>query len=250
MARGLGRERVHSGKEGFTLLEMLAAFAIASVIILATAALLHNLAVPFARGTSRVANGERLALAAERLATDIGSARFILQPTSAGPSVAFLGETRRVTFIGVSGLDAPLRGQVARSAEVVSFDIEADGDATHVVRRRAPWLGARTQFQDAALGDQVVLLAGAFEAAFSFARAAPDGALTWVNSWANEPALPRLVKLSLRDRTSGIDLFGGATFAIHANAPPACALQDAAKDCLSSSTSDDQRPVKSASQQR
>ena len=229
-------DRVQSGKQGFTLLEMLAAFAVASVIILATAALLHNLAVPFARGTSRVNNGERLALAAERLATDIGSARFISQPASAGATAAFFGAPSKVTFIN-------------GSAEVVSLDIEAVGDATQIVRRRAAWPGQRTRFQSVALHDQVVLLAGAFDATFSFARAAPNGALTWVNSWANEAALPRLVKLSLRDRASGIDLLGGASFVVHADAPPACARQDATADCLGSSTDDGARPQQSASRQ-
>jgi prepilin-type N-terminal cleavage/methylation domain-containing protein len=230
------RERAHSGQHGFTLMEILAAFAVASVIILATASLLHNLAVPFARGTSRVNNGERLALAAERLAADIGSARFIAQPASAG-ATAFLGQPRRAMFIN-------------GAAEVVSLDIEALADATQLVRRRGPWPGLHTQFQSAAMRDPVVLLAGAFEASFSFARAAPNGALTWVNSWVNEPALPRLVKLSLRDRASGIDLFAGAAFAIHADAPPACARQDATADCLSGSIDNGARPQQSASRQQ
>jgi prepilin-type N-terminal cleavage/methylation domain-containing protein len=232
----LVHERGHSGEQGFTLVEILPALAVASVIILATAALLHNLAVPFARGTSRVSNGERLVLAAERLATDIGSARFISQAASAGATAAFLGKPGKVTFIN-------------GSAEVVSLDVEAAGNATQIVRRRAAWPGQRTQLQSVALGDQVVLLAGGFDASFSFARGAPDGSLTWVNSWVNEPALPRLVKLSLRDHVTGVDLFGGTAFVIHADAPAACARQDAAADCLAGSTDDGARSQRSPSQQ-
>lgn len=226
----------NAGKRGFTLMEIIAALAVASVIILATAALLHNLAVPFARGTSRVNNGERLALAAERLAADIGSARFIVQSAAGGTSSTFVGQARKVLFIN----DA---------SQVVSLDIEVTDDATQIVRRRGPWPGLRTPFQSVALRDQVVLLAGSFEASFSFARTAKNGALTWVNSWTNEQTLPRLVKLSLRDRASGTDLFGGAAFAIRAEAPMACALQDAAADCLPGNDDDSDRPKQSASRQ-
>ena len=49
---------------GFTLVEVLAALAITSVIIAATVGLTHNVALYFDRGTRGVAEGERLLLAA------------------------------------------------------------------------------------------------------------------------------------------------------------------------------------------
>jgi len=221
-------------QSGFTLIETIAAFAVASVVILASAALLHNVALSFDHGTSRVTNGERLALAAERLATDIGSAGFVLQKTSAGVATAFSGTPTRIVFIGFEGADAGLRGdEQPRGQEVVSLTAEADGDATQIVRRRAPWPGPRTPFDTVPLKDDVILLKGAFDATFSFARAAPDGALSWADSWAGEPTLPRLVKLALRDRATGGDLLGGAEFAIRADAPLPCAVADAELDCLS-----------------
>ena len=230
----LGRDRVSCGKQGFTLVEVLAAFAIASVIILATAALMHNVVLSFDRGTGRVSAGERLVLAAERVAADVGSARFVQQTTSAGAVAAFLGEPTKIAFIGAGLIDPARRPDAVTPAlpEIVSVTVEAADGTTEVVRRRAAWLDPRARIEDVALGDEVVLVAGQFDAAFAFARISPEGALTWSSSWAGERNLPRLVKLSLRDRATGIDLLGGAAFVIRADAPRACAQAAASAECL------------------
>jgi general secretion pathway protein J len=233
------RQRSHnanSDESGFTLIETIAAFAIGAVVILAAAALLHNVAFSFDHGANRVTNGERLALAAERLATDIGSAGFVLQKTSAGTAAAFAGGTTRIVFISQEGADAGLRrDDRLPGQEVVSLTAEAAGDGTQIVRRRALWPGPRTPFDTVPLKDDVVLLEGTFDAAFSFARSAADGTLSWVDSWTGERTLPRLVKLTLRDRATGGDLLGGAEFTIRADAPSLCAAADAGLECLSGS---------------
>jgi hypothetical protein len=59
----------------------------------------------------------------------------------------------------------------------------------------------------------------------------PDGAISWSSSWSAEKSLPRLVKLTVRDRASGIDLLGGAEFLIRADASRACAREGANPDC-------------------
>jgi Prokaryotic N-terminal methylation motif len=227
--------RAYDNRSGFTLVEMLAAFAIASAVIFATAALLHNLALSFDRGTSRVAGGERLAVVAERLATDLGSAAFVLQKTSAGPAAAFAGSSTKVVFVGFRGADAVAKRNEPQygSQQVVSLSVEEADETTKIVRRRAAWPGPRTLFQDVALGDEVVLLEGTFDATFAFARVTAEGALNWVDAWTGERTLPRLVRLKLRDRVSGGDLLGGAEFVIRADAPSPCAVADANVDCLS-----------------
>jgi hypothetical protein len=198
---------------------------------------MHNVVFAFDRGTGRVSAGERLLLAADRLAADIGSARFVTQGTTAGALAAFVGQPTKITFIGAGMIDPARRQEEGVSAvpEVVSLSVEDADGTTQLVRRRAAWLDPRTRLQDVALRDEVVLVAGQFDAAFAFARVGPDGALTWNNSWAGETSLPRMVKLSLRDRASGIDLLGGAEFVIRADAPRACARAGAGVDCLSSS---------------
>ena len=80
------RNRTRAGCDGFTLIEVLAALAIASVIIMASTALIHNVALFFDRGTRSVTEAERLMLAVERLAGDFSSARFVSRRTEAGDS--------------------------------------------------------------------------------------------------------------------------------------------------------------------
>jgi prepilin-type N-terminal cleavage/methylation domain-containing protein len=228
-----------ANRQGFTLVEVLAAFAIASVIMVATAALMHSVALSFDRGTNRVSGAERLLLAADRLASDIGSARFVKQVMSAGAVAAFRGEPTRIMFVGAGGIDPGQRRGSAEAPgeEVVSISIEHVGDTTQVVRRRGAWLGSRARFEDVLLRDEVALVEGLFDASFAFARVNPDGALSWSDSWTDAQRLPRLVKLNLRERASGIDLFGGAEFVIHADAPAPCARAGAAAECVTKGVS-------------
>jgi general secretion pathway protein J len=228
-------QRAYNDQSGFTLIEMVAAFAIASVIILAAAALLHNVALSFDRGTGRVAGGERLAVAAQRLSADIAAAGYVLQKTPAGIRPTFVGATDRVVFISSLAAPGPIAPPFA-GRQVVSLTVEAAGDDSQIVRRQAAWPGPRAPFEDVTLGDDVILLKGAFDAAFQFARAMPDGSLSWVDSWTDEQTMPRSIKLTMRDRASGVDLLGGAEFALRADAPAACAIADASSNCLSGSS--------------
>ncbi len=127
---------------GFTLIEVLAAFAIASVIIIATATLIHDVALHFDRGTRGVNEAERLMLAVERLSADFGSARFVPRSTEAGMAVAFTGEQAgdhkpaKIVFVGDAGIASGPPG-----AEIVILTVEEDGGAMRLVRRRASWTG-------------------------------------------------------------------------------------------------------------
>src|SRR6476620_1264658 len=86
------RNRTRAGCDGFTLVEVLAALAIASVIIMASAALIRNVALFFDRGTRGVTEAERLMLAVERLGVEFGSARFVWRRTEDGTAAAFAAE--------------------------------------------------------------------------------------------------------------------------------------------------------------
>src|SRR5271168_4474247 len=97
------------GRDGFTLVEVLAGLAIASVIIIASAALIRNVAVYFDRGTRGATEAERLVLAVGRLAGDFGSARFMSRRTADGTAIAFAAEQEsngrpaNVVFVGAGG---------------------------------------------------------------------------------------------------------------------------------------------------
>jgi prepilin-type N-terminal cleavage/methylation domain-containing protein len=232
---GMGRGRTHTERRhGFTLVEVLAALAIAAVIITAAGALVHNVALHFDHGTRGVSEGERLILAVERLAADIGSARFVTRMSEGSAALAFIGEPAsaaqpaRMIFVSAGGMAASASGE-----EVVSLTAEQDEDVARLVRRRAPWLGPRTRFEDITLQDPVVLLEGKFLISFAFGRISRDNGLAWSDDWRRQANLPRFVQLKLRDRLTGADLLTGAEFVIRADASAGCAQAGSAA-CLSS----------------
>lgn len=227
------RNRTRAGCDGFTLIEVLAALAIASVIIMASAALIHNVALFFDRGTRSVAEAERLMLAVERLAGDFSSARFVARRTEEGKAaVAFAGEQASIVFVSAGrAASGPL------DDDLISLAVEQDGEISRLLRRQATWPGPRARFEDVMTKDPVVLIEGKLDISFLFGHFAPDGALAWSASWASERALPRYVRLNLRDRVTGANLLGEADFVIRANAPAACGQADAAVACLSVATS-------------
>ena len=211
-----------STRDGFTLLELLAALAIGAVIIAAVGTLVHNVALSFERGTRAVSEGERLILAVERLATDIGGARFVMTPGERGRIAAFIGqppsakEGAKVVFIGPGGISSHAKGE-----EVVELTVERDEDMARLVRRSAIWPGPDTRLEDVSLADPVVLLEGKVLIDFSFARF-KAGALSWSDAWNGEAELPRFVRLALRDRGTGADVIAAIDFVVRADASADC----------------------------
>jgi prepilin-type N-terminal cleavage/methylation domain-containing protein len=240
------RIQTRGGNDGFTLIEVLAALAIASVIIMASTALIHNVALFFDRGTRGVGEAERLLLAVERLASDFSSARFVSRRTEAGAAgVAFAGEPARIVFVGA--------GRAASRSlddDLISLMVEQDGEVSRLVRRRATWPGSRARFEDVAPQDPVVLIEGKLDISFIYGRFKPDGVLDWNPSWTGEETLPQYVRLNLRDQATGANLLGEADFVIRANAPAACGQAEAAVACLSVATAaqstspESKRPVR------
>ena len=230
------RRRADARQHGFTLLELLAALAIAAVIIAASSALVHNVALRFEQGTRTVSDGERLILAIERLAADIGSARFVVQKSDdrlaqSPPALAFVGEPARLVFVGPDG-GATNRG----GEEAVSLTIEQDENVTRLVRRRAPWFGPRTRFDELTFTDPVTLLDGKFLISFAFGQITQSGTLAWSDAWTGQATLPHFVRLNLRDRATGADLLPGTEFVIRADASGGCAQGDAAACTAGSAT--------------
>jgi prepilin-type N-terminal cleavage/methylation domain-containing protein len=226
------------GCDGFTLVEVLAALAIASVILIACAALIRNIALYFDKGTRGATEAERLMLAVGRLAGDFGSARFVPRRTADGALIAFAAEQASgekpasVVFVGAGGIATR-----SRDDELVSLTVERDGEIRRLIRRRAPWPGQRARFEDVTPQDPVVLIEGKLDMSFVFGRIGPDGALAWYSSWAGERVLPRYVRLILRDRATGNDLLGEAAFVVRADAPAACGRNGAALSCLTAAPS-------------
>jgi prepilin-type N-terminal cleavage/methylation domain-containing protein len=226
------RQHAMTAQDGFTLIEALAALAISSVIIVACAALVHDVALHFDRGSRTVDVAERFILVTDRLAADFGSARQVARRTEAGTTVAFAaepGDTQKpgkIIFVGGAPVASAPSGD-----QVVMLTFERDDDIMRVVRRSAPWGGPTTSFEDVAPDNPVVLIEGKWDISFLLGRLAPGGALTWHTGWSGESTLPRFVRLLVRG-ASGRDVLGEADFVIRADAPVACGRPDAAIGCL------------------
>jgi len=207
---------------GFTLIETLAALAIAAVILVAAAGLVHDLVTGFDRGTRTITAADRLVLAVERLAGDFGAARFVQKAVDGASGVAFLaGEENagRLTFISGANIAAGPRGE-----EIVSLSIEPAGDLTRLVRRRAPWRGPSGGFGDVTPQDPVILIEGNYDMSFAFGKANPEGRMTWTSSWSDAKSIPQSVRLVVRDRSSGIDILPRAEFRLRSDMMINCAF--------------------------
>jgi hypothetical protein len=229
---GGAAESVRRRCNGFSLIEVVAGFAISSVIIVATVTLIHMVARNFDRGTRGVDAADRVMLAIERLAADFSSARFVVWTTESGPALAFKGEQAagekpaQVIFVGAGGT-----GYESQADEVVSLTIERIGDLTRLVRRRAAWMGPATAVEHISPQDAVVLVEGNLDIAFVYGHLA--GGLVWSATWIGQTTLPHFVRLILHDRVTGSDPLGEADFVVRADAPLACGNPDAGPDCLS-----------------
>lgn len=219
--------RHHHGRRGFTLLDALATLAVGSAVIAGAAGLVRNIVFDFDHGTRAVERAERLSLAAERLAADFASARYVT-PTG-GTAVAFQGGPAGIAFIGAAEIASGPRGE-----EVVMLAVEeGPAETARLVRRRVGWPGPAARLEDLVPADPVVLLEGPFAIGFAYGSVGTRQALTWSESWRDMPELPRFVRVTVRDRRSGADLLAGAAFALRADAPIVCAEPDANAGCIS-----------------
>lgn len=243
------RALAHEGRRaGFTLVETLAALAVTSAIIVGAATLTHHVAFHFDHGARGVDAAERLALAMERLARDLGAASYVTLKPAGAPGkppderpepVAFDGSAERLVFVTASAT-----GARAAREEIVTLSIEpANEESARLLRRRTPWLGPRAGLDAAQAQDPVILLEGRFDMSFAYARI-EDGAARWSAAWRGEAELPRLVRLDLRDRATGEKLLAGAEFVLRADAPAACASANA--QCLPAKKKAPEAPARRA----
>jgi general secretion pathway protein J len=206
---------------GFTLIEVLMATLLMTVILAALATVTSQWLPNWNRGMARVQRAERLALGLERIAADLSVAQMIPINADAGAPL-FEGSELAVTFVRTAV------GPNARPGlEIVRFAEKADDQGLAMVRERTPFTPIPTDAQIAFV-DQVVLVRQPYRVTFSYAG--PDQ--VWQPNWRGRKQLPDLIRIAVRDAASGQMLAVSSAAIVHVNAPAECARAPSARECL------------------
>jgi general secretion pathway protein J len=206
---------------GFTLIEVLLATLLMTVILGALATVTAQWLPNWNRGITRVQRAERLAIGLERIAADLSVAE-MMPINGDARTPLFEGSELSVTFVRTAV------GPSARPGlEIVRFIEKADDRGLAMVRERAPFtpMPADAQIRFA---DQVVLVRAPFRVTFSYAG--PDQ--VWHRDWRGQKQLPDMIRLAVRDGATGAVLAVSGAAVVHVNAWPQCARSKSASACM------------------
>jgi general secretion pathway protein J len=212
---------VSAGEAGFTLIEVLIATLLMTVILGALATVTAQWLPNWNRGMARVQRAERLAIGLERIAADLSVAE--MMPINADAKAPlFEGAELSVTFVRTA-----VGPNTRPGLEIIRLIEKADDQGLALVRERAAFApmpaDAQTRF-----ADQVVLIRTPFRV--SFAYAGPDQ--VWQKEWRGQKQLPDMIRIIVRDIASGQVLSVSSAAIVHVNAPAECARVDNPTQCL------------------
>jgi len=214
--------RALADEAGFTLIEVLLATLLMTVILAALATVTAQWLPNWNRGMARVQRAERLALGLDRIAADLSVAEMI--PINGDAKLPlFEGSELAVTFVRTSV------GPNARPGlEIIRFVEKADSQGLAMVRERAPFAPMLPDAQ-IRFADQVVLIRLPFRVTFSYAG--PDQ--IWQPNWRGQEQLPDKVRIAVRDAATGEMLRVSSATIVHVSAWAECARAKNASACLS-----------------
>jgi general secretion pathway protein J len=213
--------RRHAGEAGFTLIEVLMATLLMTIILAALATVTSQWLPNWNRGMARVQRAERLAMGLDRIVADLS----VAQMTSIN------GDARTPLFEGSELAVTFVRTAVGPNAqpglEIIRFVEKADSQGLAMVRERAPF-SPRPSDAQIRFADQVVLIRAPFRLTFSYAG--PDH--VWQPDWRGRIELPDMVRVTVRDSATGQVLAVSRAATVHVNASAACARAKNSTACL------------------
>ena len=193
-------------EDGFTLIEALAAVALTAAILAGLAAIAGQWLPAWRHGFSALQNADRIGLALDRIAEDVGGAEYA-RPEGGKGAPLFRGESNAVMFV---------RRQIGPGAaprlEIVRIGA-ADGGETR--RARASFAPGPI----GAFGDAATLLEAPFRLAFAYAG--KDG--RWLDAWSDPQDLPRAVRVTVLGE--GGNFIASTAFALKVSAAPEIAAK-------------------------
>ncbi len=220
--------RAPGGEAGFTLIEVLLATLLMTVILGALATVTAQWLPNWNRGMAHVQRAERLAIGLERIAADLSVAE--MMPLNADAKAPlFEGAELSVTFVRTA-----VGPNTRPGLEIIRLTEKADSQGLALVRERAPFapMPADAQLR---FVDQVVLIRSPFRVSFSYAG--PDQ--VWQKQWLGQKQLPDTIRISVRDIASGRVLAVSSAAIVHVNAPAECARAKNPVQCLSAGLNPD-----------
>jgi len=213
--------RAFASEAGFTLIEVLLATLLMTVILAALATVTAQWLPNWNRGIARVQRAERLATGLDRIVADLSVAE---QMTVNGDAKAplFDGAELSVTFLRTA-----LGPSSRPGLEFIRLIEKADAQGLALVRERAPFQPMPTDGQIRFV-DQVVLIRAPYRV--SFAYAGPDR--IWRPTWRGQGQLPERIRITVRDSASGQVLAVSAATVLHITAPAECARAKNPTTCV------------------
>ena len=200
--------RGRAGEAGFTLIEVLMAPLLMTVILGALATVTSQWLPNWNRGMARVQRAERLSMGLDRIVADLAVAE-MMSINGDAKAPLFEGTELAVTFLRTAV------GPNARPGfEIIRFIEKADSQGLALVRERAPFAPMPSEAQ-IRFADQVVLIRLPFRVTFSYAGADH----VWQPDWRGRKELPDMVRVVVRDSTTGQVLNVSRAATVHINAP-------------------------------
>jgi general secretion pathway protein J len=213
--------RAPAGEAGFTLIEVLVATLLMTVILAALATVTAQWLPNWNRGMARVQRAERLALGLDRVVADLSVAEMI--PINGDAKVPlFEGTELAVTFVRTA-----VGPNTRPGLEIVRLVEKADSQGLALVRERAPFVPMARDAQ-IRFADQVVLIRSPFRVKFSYAG--PDQ--VWQPEWRGQMQLPEKIRVAVRDGATWQILGASSAAVVHADAWAECVRAKNTAACL------------------
>jgi general secretion pathway protein J len=177
--------RNRDARAGFSLIEVLAALAIAGAVFAVIAEFAGRTLYNWKHGEATVAVMEMLTRGLGRLGTDLTEAVPMTPPGTDGSTVYFSGDATHMRFVAATGF-----GAGNRAFELLDISQTTENNDQLLVRKRAT-----VSNPPAPLQDPVVLLRGRIQIRFSYRN--NDGQT--VPAWNNKAELPSAVLVEVLD---------------------------------------------------
>lgn len=192
--RGMAPGR--KGEAGITLVEMLAALAVASLVLVSLNLAMTTIERSVGKTRQTLGTQAAVSTAAGLFVRDVSRIAKIRQDGgTTAKGYLFEGSAHQMVFPV-----AERQGLSSRALYMVRMRVSEDRGIVRLIRERTPLAVGKipgTNWDDA-----VVLLEGAFDIAFAY-RAQRSGSRSWTDSWSGASSMPEQVRLTIGDSATG-----------------------------------------------